>query len=89
MSPAEFKKRLCRPVKFKGQGPPYGYLYGSKKSSQQQVAIPTPIPRYTQVSLELLSMNILFNTHMETFCYKWQCTCHMGKLMKDIGVYRL
>ena len=22
MSPVEFKKRLCRPVEFKGQGPP-------------------------------------------------------------------
>ena len=24
MSPVEFKKTLCRPVKFKGQGPSYG-----------------------------------------------------------------
>ena len=23
MSPVEFKKTLCRPVDFKGQGPPY------------------------------------------------------------------
>ena len=33
MSPVEFKKRLCRPVEFKGQGPlpwPSGWTHGRR-----------------------------------------------------------
>ena len=37
MSPVEFKKRLCRPVEFKGQGP----FTGKNQADEKFIPLPT------------------------------------------------